>query len=111
MKTEHTPPPWYLGSQHDVLHIITRPPRPSHDDLAGIADVQVIARLNACKDAENGEFIVRAVNSYADMLAALEAVTQRLAAYVAEYGFTPDDNEQPVIDAARAAIRRAKGEG
>ncbi len=40
---------WFVGTANDILYIINRPPRPSHDDMADIYDVQVIATINKCK--------------------------------------------------------------
>lgn len=66
--SEHTKLPWFVGTQNDKLFIINKPPRPSHDDMADIADVSVIAPLNACNDAANAAFIVTAVNNHDALL-------------------------------------------
>lgn len=76
--SEHTPTPWYVGAQNDKLYIITRPPRPSRDDIVDIPDVKVIASMNYCKDGENAAVIVEAVNSHASLKARNEELEAAL---------------------------------
>lgn len=60
----------------------------------------------------NAEFIVRSVNSHEQLLEALLATTSALAAiddYGAAAGLSPDIRNV-ALDAARAAIAKAKGE-
>ena len=56
----HTPGPWFVGTLNDALFIINRAPRPSHDDMADIRDVQVIAKLNNCKGDDDARLIAAA---------------------------------------------------
>lgn len=63
-RAQHTKGPWYVGAQNDALYIITRPPRPSNDDIVDIPDVEVIASVNACNDEANAKFIVDACNAH-----------------------------------------------
>jgi hypothetical protein len=72
--SEHTQTPWFVGTQNDKLFIINKPPRPSHDDMADIPDVAVIAPLNACNDEANAAFIVRAVNNHEALVGALKFI-------------------------------------
>ena len=100
----HTPTPWthhkahYTPEWRKDNHIIeTAEPQPSK--ISGF-DPTV---ENVCHMAkpEDAEFIVRAVNSHDELLAALEAVmkcNKELGAI-----------SKPIADEARAAIANAKG--
>lgn len=55
-----------------------------------------IARA-ALAEAEKGE---------SELVEALTAVTDRLSDYVSEYGPTPDDQEYPMIEGARALVAK-----
>lgn len=40
-------PKLYVGTQNDIIYIIDQPPRPSHDDMADIPGVSIIAKMMA----------------------------------------------------------------
>ncbi len=89
--TEHTPTPWVYSNDTRFIYSTF---------LGGIAHEPEGSPL-ATRWPENAEFIVRACNSHADMLEALEWVTGTL-----EYLQGP--NWQTIIS-ARKAIAKAKG--
>ena len=112
--TQHTPGPWYVGAQNDALYIITRPPRPSRDDIVDIPDVKVIAIINVCNDDANARLIAAAPA----LLAALcEAVTAVEPLRIKEHGRDtahpqpgPGECERGtcgLVNGWRAAIRAA----
>lgn len=67
---KHTPGPWYVGTQNDKLYIITRPPRPSNDDIVDIPDVKVICPLNPCNSDANA----RLISAAPELLAVCQAI-------------------------------------
>ena len=38
-------PKLYLGTQNGILYITDQPPRPSHDDMADVPGVNIVAKL------------------------------------------------------------------
>jgi hypothetical protein len=62
-------------------------------------------------DGTGAKFIVRAVNSHADMLSALEAIEAHCRNENGLKGSAHAEEGQRIRAQARAAIRRAKGEG
>jgi hypothetical protein len=114
MTTQHTPGPWRI-----------EPPEPTHfhyrifgrrNPERGGENAHFVAHVSGDADAA---FIVRAVNSHHDLLAALEAATAWLEDLVCEKAINGDSAAQAIwedgvftadLDAARAAIAAAKGE-
>jgi hypothetical protein len=106
VETSRTPGPWRVGESTGYgIEIRTSTPFNAN-----------VAMAIPWKDGQgkaNAAFIVRACNAYDDMLAALEA------AYVALLGGLPEDESKwpecvfnrKAIFAARAAIRKATGQG
>lgn len=100
----HTPGPWHspgLSEIHDEQHRV-------------IAECGTDDEIPGDECQANADFIVRAVNLHAELLAALEALLH-------EYALAHDDEDKrgdPYLDfnsweeviQARAAIARAKGE-
>lgn len=71
-----TATPWYVGAQNDALYIIAgRPPAKDNDYPVHDADRTVIAKIYIEADAQT---IVTAVNSHAELVAALEEVREYL---------------------------------
>jgi hypothetical protein len=85
----HTPIPW-------------KATRYSHYGILVTAKKRAIAGMmyRLPEDQANAEFIVRACNAHADLLAALEAAIERCV--------WQEGNGSDWIDLARAAIARAK---
>lgn len=103
MNAKRTPGPWRVLDS-DKLQVVR--------DIAGhTAAVAIASRRSVVMRDEaeaNAQFIVKAVNAHAELVAALEAfVTQatKLSGFPAAY-----DPYSGALVAARAALSRAKGE-
>ncbi len=99
--TQHTPTPWHYGDCIQPIILIVGPG----------PEQRLIAQIYASGDGvgrKNVEFICRAVNCHADLLAACKAV---LKAYLTEasWGDGIAGEHGPAVDSARAAIARAEG--
>ena len=111
--TAHTPLPWKRGGVFRAgtgwaEYIIG--PCTSHDPtriVCGLED----ARMGKEMMEATANFIVRACNGHADLLAALELVTNRLVGLIlgGDGGFWDPEGEE-CVKAARAAIAKAKGQ-
>ncbi len=100
MTIKHTPTPWHLrdGATNGEVHVCA-PGR-----TIAVCDARP---PNECE--ANAEFIVKAVNSYDDMLEALEALVK----YVDALNDVSDEGGLTLCDEydnAVAAIAKAKGE-
>lgn len=109
-RQEHTPTPWQLARTHPdpetragLLEI-----RPVHNDST-IEIAQLYCAPDGSQRHANAEFIVRAVNSHAQLIAALESVP------VLPHPVNPNDEGRPClcshcqwIEQARQAIAQAK---
>lgn len=100
---KYTPGPWYVGTQNDVLYIITRAPRPSRDDIADIADVKVIGSLNKCNDDANACLIAAAP----DLLEALKSLQRQ--ALQSDVNDPANEWGREALEMTNAAIAKATG--
>jgi hypothetical protein len=105
MTSAHSPLPWSVGVANSGDQIDDGAPGIESADGWTVCDVWP----SACPDCDslrfaiaNAEFIVRAVNSHADLLAALKAI-------VAADEVKSLDRIVAAIPAARAAIAKAEG--
>ena len=98
-KAQHTKGPWQVGPGNVIWS-----KRPEY----AIADIRY-PKADSCnprtieESKANANFIVVAVNSHADLVAALEAIARGLTNGQLERGETP-------ATIARAALKAAKGE-
>jgi hypothetical protein len=98
----HTPTPWHspgLLEIHDEQHRV-------------IADCVGDEEVSPDECAANADFIVRAVNSHAELLTALEAAADDLECAIDTFkvGGLQFHNEAGTLKRVRAAIAKAKGE-
>ena len=124
--SEHTPLPWHLERPEDKLihvprdygnpHVVGAFPRLciwADSPVGPSSDCGAWKEIALVHDKANGEFIVRACNSHADLLAALEeAVPAGPTGYVfCRFCNTPDTSKGHFPDClytrARAAIKKA----
>jgi len=110
MKGRPTPTPWKLwngyGPLHDGKYAVRRigPDAGMFDGLTGSGDADIVGTH------DNLEFVIIAVNSHDDLLAAAEAALDLLTS---EYqqginnGYWP--NVAPIVHNLEAAIAKAKG--
>ncbi len=98
----HTPGPWYVGSQSDLLFIITQPPRPSTDDPSGIQDVEVVAQIEWYDKGH----VVELAN--ANLIAAAPDLLAALEAWLAWLGDDTHTSNMPVHQSI-TAIAKTKG--
>lgn len=111
--SKHTPLPWKVHSHSHInkeqwLTILNGAFDITHNG-AGNPAVIACSKYSAMSNEENlanAEFIVRACNSYYDMLEAAENVIFDLELLVSRQGPGPDKR----LEALKAAIRKAKGE-
>jgi hypothetical protein len=97
-KVRHT---W--AAQHTAGHN-THGQTAVYDETTG-KDIAIVYDGDA-----HAEFIVRAVNSHADMLEALEHALALINEHADELaGFEHPDRINAVVDSSRAAIAKAKG--
>lgn len=110
---EHTPTPWF----ERACHVYARGPNganictmsePRASTTVGYTEVEIGSR-DLEEAHENAAFIVRAVNSHAELIAALNAMTERYVTLAGsgDCGFWDPETEQEVID-ARAALAHAE---
>lgn len=108
--TEHTPTPWKVFTSPDGLKLVGI----GSVEGEGICDAGFgVWRWNDAEGVQNADLIVRAVNSHADMLAALKSVRQELwVDYCLEKGRTdiaPDEfNARPHIRIIDTAVAKAE---
>lgn len=94
---KHTPTPWHAGHDEDG-HLVF------NSDLSAVVAGTDTDEGNYETEHANAEFIVRAVNSHADLLAACELVIRQHD----EVGGTDNDTIYLAgLIAARAAIAKA----
>ena len=106
----HTPTPWALfipdddDFDYDIIEITTH----ERDGLIPIAAISTdFADPIGGEQKANAAFIIRAVNSHDDLVAALHAVTD--AYWGVDNDDAGDDGEPPsMIIQARAALSKAK---
>lgn len=106
-RPEHTGTPWKVATDY-------RHAQEGRADIVAWANQTVtLAKLPGPDGYTNAAYIVRAVNSHADLVAALEAcvsaleaVTRDLDADLGSIDHEPDDT----LAIARTALARAKGE-
>lgn len=112
--SEHTPGPWYVGAQNDILHVIDRPARPSNDDANPDREVTVIAKLyqvpgGHAAETANADLLAAAP----DLLAACEDAIQFIRNGI-EFGYIrqpdPAHPEGKTLPGLVAAVKKAKGE-
>lgn len=107
--TVHSPLPWSHVPEslyHDTTHVGGRAPVIANDRLLLARVERQSDPRGRCPIAEaNAALIVRAVNSHADLLAALRDMLR--IATAASVGVT---RNAPRLDRARAAIAKATGE-
>jgi len=108
METKHTPGPWYVGAQNDLLFILDGPPSPAPYDgpIPKTYGPSVIAKPDYRIDGYEAN--ARLIAAAPDLLAAL---TTFVAEYVqlvesGDAGNWDAETEAKVI-AARAAIAKA----
>lgn len=72
-----------------------------------IIEPETDQHICTCEHESDAKFIVRAVNSHADLIAACEAALERMEEYARETGSLMFEWE---CEQAKAAIAKAKGE-
>lgn len=115
MKTEHTPTPWKYEYVDRNRAVISAPKGANHvyclfGEFVGPPDFEKQTQLVTCtishQEAEaNAAFIVRAVNSHAALVEALEAAQDELSAIV---DGNPNMVDDSTLDKISAALELAK---
>lgn len=101
--SKHTPGPWHVGTQNDLLYVIDRRPATSNDYPDHNADVAAIAKVYCGNESEaNARLIATAPEL-------LEALRGMMAAYEELHARYDLGECQATVD-ARAAIAKATGE-
>ena len=95
MTTQHTPTPWVIQEFDSIIEIQQR-----GDDPPALAELPATKTGRA-----NAELIVRAVNSHARLVAALEAAQDELSAIV---DYRPDAVNNSTLDKISEALQLAK---
>lgn len=90
MKTQHTPTPWKV-SNYRPHFIISRDPNESTYEKGD----DKFAPVLVCNDLDDAAFIVRAVNAYDNLVAALEAM-RKAARNCINTGPSPYDDNYPL---------------
>jgi len=106
----HTPGPWRIkyGSPTVVV-----PGNDTHHRRAAIAQCALSHGIGEAgiQDAANAEFIVRACNAHDDLLGALDDLLGQVMQAKEGFGiYANSESMDESVNAARAAIAKAKGE-
>lgn len=77
--SEHTPLPWWIRKHpHDEsVGIVVAKPTEDHPYFRSTTTIDIIGDEDYPRKRADQEFIVRAVNSFDDMLAALKAIAEK----------------------------------
>ena len=107
----HTPAPWYVGAQNDMLYIIDRSPRPSNDDINPNVDIEPIAKVYRPREAtfETEQANARLIAAAPELLEALQEISKGAGAYDRDPLIHAENVIEDMKGIARAAITKATG--